>query len=192
VAFLRISRGASGSKALFMPASLALVVLVAVTGHYGGNLTHGSTYLVEYAPQFLRSLAGLEARRTVTSVSTADPFADVVGPMFAERCASCHNDDKQESSLNLMSYAAVMRGGESGRVVVGGDPDGSELLRRISLPSGDDAFMPAEGKTPLTPEQVDIIRWWISVGAPNGGTVGALDVPPAMRDTLTKELGVGF
>lgn len=192
MAVLRVSGKAASLKGAFMPASLVLVVLVAITGHYGGNLTHGSTYLVEYAPQFLRSLAGLEARRTVTSVSTADPFADVVGPMLTERCGSCHNEDKAEADLTLTSYAAVMRGGESGRVVIGGDLDGSELLRRITLPEGDDAFMPAEGKTPLTAEQVEIIRWWISVGAPNGGTVGALDVPPAVRDTLTRELGVSF
>lgn len=192
LAFLRSGRSAAARKGLFMPASLVLVVLVAVTGHYGGNLTHGSTYLVEYAPQFLRSLAGLEARRTVTSVSTADPFADVVGPLLVERCGSCHNEDKQEASLTLTSYAAVMRGGESGRVVLAGSPDESELLRRISLPSSDEAFMPAEGKTPLTPEQVEIVRWWISVGAPNGGAIGSLEVPPALRDTLSKELGVAF
>ena len=175
-----------------MPASAVLLLLVAVTGHYGGNLTHGSTYLVEYAPQFLRSLAGLEARRTITSVSTADPFADVVGPMLVERCAGCHNEDKQESSLVLTTYAGVIRGGEGGRVVVAGNTDLSELLRRISLPKDDEEAMPAEGKTPLTPEQVEIIRWWISVGAPNGGTIGTLEVPPEMRDTLSNELGVSF
>ena len=192
VALLRVGRFAASYKPLFMPASLVLLVLVAITGHYGGNLTHGSTYLVEYAPQFLRSLGGLEARRTITSVSSADPFADVVGPMLVERCASCHNEDKQESSLVLTTFAGVMRGGESGRVVVAGNTDLSELLRRISLPEDDDEFMPAEGKTRLTPEQVEIIRWWISVGAPNGGTVGALEVPDAMRTTLSSELGVGF
>jgi hypothetical protein len=52
--------------------------------------------------------------------------------------------------------------------------------------------MPAEGKTPLTAEQVEIIRWWIAAGAPNGGTVGALEVPAAMRETLSTELGVSF
>lgn len=192
VALLRMSGRAPSMRGVFMPASLVLVVLVSITGHYGGNLTHGSTYLVEYAPQFLRSLAGLEARRTVTSVSAADPFADVVGPMLEERCASCHNEDKAEASLTLTSFAAVMRGGESGRVVIGGNPDDSELLRRISLPPSDDAFMPAEGKTPLTAEQVEIIRWWVSVGAPNGGTVGTLEVPPEIRNALTSELGVGF
>jgi len=192
VAFLRVSSFASGYKPLFFPASLVLLVLVSITGHYGGNLTHGSTFLVEYAPQPIRSLAGLAPRRTITSVSAADPFADVVGPMFQERCAGCHNEDKSESDLVLTSYAGVMRGGESGRVVVAGNTDLSELLRRISLPHDDDEFMPAEGKTPLTDQQVEIIRWWIAAGAPNGGTIGALQVPDDMRETLSSELGVGF
>jgi uncharacterized membrane protein len=192
VAFLRVSSFAAGYKPLFFPASLVLLVLVSITGHYGGNLTHGSTFLVEYAPQPLRSLAGLAPRRTITSVSTADPFADVVGPMFMERCGGCHNEDKSESDLVLTSYAGVMRGGESGRVVVAGNTDLSELLRRISLPHDDDEFMPAEGKTPLTDQQVKIIRWWIAAGAPNGGTIGALQVPDDMRETLSSELGVGF
>jgi len=192
VALLRVGKFASSYKPLFFPASLVLLVLVSITGHYGGNLTHGSTYLVEYAPQPLRSLAGLAPRRTITSVSTADPFADVVGPMLVERCASCHNEDKKESDLVLTTYAGVMRGGESGRVVVAGNTELSELLRRITLPESDDEFMPAEGKTPLTARQVEIIRWWIEAGAPSGGTNGDLQVPDPMRSTLSEELGVSF
>src|SRR6185503_20199274 len=164
VALLRASSFATSYMPLFFPASIGLLVLVSITGHYGGNLTHGSTYLVEYAPQPLRSLAGLAPRRTVTSVSAADPYADVVGPIFVERCAGCHNEDKQESDLVLTTYAGIMRGGESGRVVVAGNTEFSELLRRISLPHDDDEFMPAEGKTPLTDRQVEIIRWWIQAG----------------------------
>ncbi len=192
VAFLRVSSFAENYKPLFFPASAVLLVLIAITGHYGGNLTHGSTYLVEYAPQPLRSLAGLAPRRVLTSVGEADPFADVVGPMLVERCAGCHNEDKQESSLILTTYAGVMRGGESGRVVVAGNTDLSELLRRVSLDSSDDEFMPAEGKTPLTARQVEIIRWWIAAGAPNGGKIADLDVPPEARTLLTEELGLRF
>jgi uncharacterized membrane protein len=192
VALLRVSSFASSYKPLFFPASLVLLVLVSITGHYGGNLTHGSTYLVEYAPQPLRSLAGLAPRRTITSVSTAEPFADVVGPMLTERCASCHNEDKQEADLVLTTYAGVMRGGESGRVVVAGNTQLSELLRRIELPHDDEEFMPADGKTPLTDQQVAIIRWWIEAGAPEGGTIGALEVPAETRTMLSNELGVSF
>lgn len=31
-------------------AAIVLIVAMTMTGHYGGNLTHGQTYLIEYAP----------------------------------------------------------------------------------------------------------------------------------------------
>jgi uncharacterized membrane protein len=192
VAFVRTSSFADNYKPVFFPASALLLVLVSITGHFGGNLTHGDTYLVEFAPQPIRSLAGLAPRRTLTTVSAADPFADVVGPMLQERCASCHNDDKQESDLNLTNHAAVMRGGENGKVIAPGDTEQSELLRRITRDPSDEEFMPAEGKTPLTARQVEIIRWWIGAGAPSGVTIGTLEVPAETRTLLTEELGVSF
>jgi hypothetical protein len=49
-----------------------------MTGHYGGNLTHGANFLVEFAPGPLRSLAGIESQRpAVTSVSAANPYPAV-------------------------------------------------------------------------------------------------------------------
>ena len=192
VALLRVSSHASSYKPLFFPASIVLVILISITGHYGGNLTHGSTYLIEYAPQWIRSLGGLAPKRTLTSVKEADPFADVVGPMLRDHCQGCHNEDKQENSLVLTTYAGVMRGGESGKVVVAGNTELSELFRRISLDPDDDEFMPAEGKPPLTARQVEIIRWWIAAGAKNGGKVADLDVPPEVQQALSAELGVTF
>jgi len=192
VALLRVGRFSAAYKPLFFPASVVLLVLISITGHYGGNLTHGSTYLVEYAPQPLRSLAGLPPKRTLTNVREADPFVDVVGPLLREHCQGCHNEDKKENSLVLTTYAGVMRGGESGKVVVAGNTELSELLRRISLEPSDEEFMPAEGKPPLTARQRDIIRWWIQAGAKNGGTVGDLDVPPEVQNALSAELGVSF
>ena len=31
-------------------AAVLLIVAMTMTGHYGGNLTHGQTYLIEYSP----------------------------------------------------------------------------------------------------------------------------------------------
>jgi hypothetical protein len=190
VALLRVSKAAESYQKLFFPAALLMLALAAITGHYGGNLTHGSTYLVEYAPQPLRSLAGLPPRRSVTSVAEADPFADVVGPMLEERCASCHNNDKQESGLDVTSYELLMRGAESGRVVVPGNPGLSELLRRITQDPSDEEFMPAEGKTPLSTEQVRIVEWWIGAGAPRGTTFSTLTLPPEIEALVAAELGL--
>jgi len=54
-------------------------------------------------------------------------------------------------------------------------------LRRITREPSDEEFMPAEGKTPLTARQVEIIRWWIGAGAPNGVTIA----PSAARLAAT-------
>ena len=190
VALLRVSSFAGNYKPVFFPAAALMLFLAAITGHYGGNLTHGSTFLVEYAPQPIRSLAGLQPRREITSLNEADPFEDVVGPMLNQRCESCHNADKQEAELDLTTYESVMRGGESGRVVVPGNTGQSELLRRITVDPSDEEFMPAEGKTPLTERQTDIIRWWIGAGAPRGTTIGQIQLTPEQRALLVDELGL--
>jgi hypothetical protein len=53
--------------------------------------------------------------------------------------------------------------------------------------------MPAEGKTPLTDDQVSILEWWIVSGAETNSTIGELDLTldAQTRDLLEAELGIG-
>lgn len=193
VAVLRTSRFAPNYAPVYLPAATLMVLLASITGHYGGNLTHGSTYLVEYAPQAIRSMAGLAPRREpVESFAAADPFLDLVAPMLEARCTSCHNDDKRQGELVLTSFDTLMRGGETGSVVAAGRPQVSELLHRISLPSDDEAFMPAEGKTPLTEAQVRIVEWWIVAGLPNETAMADVEVQPdsEVEALIRAELGL--
>jgi uncharacterized membrane protein len=193
VAALRVSNFADNYKPVFFPAAILMVFLASIAGHYGGNLTHGSTYLVEYAPQPIRALAGLAPRRApVESYAAADPYLDLVDPMFQSRCTSCHNEDKREGDLDLTSYEGLMEGGENGAVIVARRPDFSDLYSRITLPSDDSAFMPAEGKTPLTEAQVEIIEWWIAAGLPVEVTMGDVEVQPdaAVEALIRSELGL--
>lgn len=193
VAALRLSPFAANYAPVFFPASILFLLLASITGHYGGNLTHGSTYLVEYAPQPIRGLAGLAPRRPpVENLATADPFLDVVKPMLDRRCTDCHNPDQREAELDMTTYESLMEGGETGSVIVAGRPEFSELLNRITLPPDDESFMPAEGNTPLTDRQVEIIEWWISAGAPTGTVIGELDaeLPDDVRELMSAELGL--
>jgi uncharacterized membrane protein len=193
VALLRASPYAKNYMPVFFPASVLMVLLASITGHFGGNLTHGSSYLVEYAPQPIRSIMGLAPRRPpVESLGAADPFHDLVGPMFESRCSGCHNEDKQEAELVLTSYEGVIAGGETGDAVVAGRPQFSELYRRVTLEPDDEAFMPAEGKTPLTGAQVEIIRWWIEAGLPSDTTMDQVELrPDAEVEALIRvELGL--
>jgi uncharacterized membrane protein len=186
------SRGPARAGAVRLTAGIALLVLVSITGHYGGNLTHGTTFLGEYAPSFLRSLIGAAPRRPpVTSVAAADPYLDVVQPLLTQRCGTCHNDEKLNGGFSIESYDSTLVGGDTGRAVVPGNVEASELLYRVGLDPDDEAFMPAEGKTPLTAEQVEILRWWVGAGAPRATTVAALGVPADVEALLTAELGLG-
>lgn len=164
------------------------------TGHLGGHLTHGSTYLMEYAPNSVRSIAGLpskkEPRPTVTALDSADVYLDLISPMMDRKCVSCHNSGKKKGDLLLTSYANMMKGGENGEVVIPGNIEASELYTRITLPKGHDDFMPAEGKRPLTDQEVDIIEWWIASGAPPNGLVTELDSEKSITETINDYLGL--
>jgi uncharacterized membrane protein len=137
-------------------------VLVIATGHFGGNLTHGDTYPAQYTPQALQHLLEFQVSPPpVKDIASADPYLDIVRPVFEQRCFSCHNTGKQRGQLNLTSYDTVMKGGKDGAVIIPGNPKNSDMYRRISLPARDKGVMPAEEKMPLTDGQKAIIAWWI-------------------------------
>ena len=175
--------------------SVGVVLLLFLTGHFGGNLTHGDTYLAQYAPGPLRGLLGNEAadaaRPKPASVEVADIYLDVVSPSLQQRCATCHNENKRKGEFSVASYADLMKGGKEGAVIVAGKPDASDLIRRIRLDPGHEDYMPKDGKTPLTPEQGAAIAWWISVGAPQSGAVGTLQPTPEATVALHSVLGFG-
>ena len=166
------------------PAYIASFVLMlgslGYTGHLGGSLTHGSTYLTQYMPNGMRAIAGLppkvkKERRVVTNLDSAEIFADVVQPILEARCVSCHNTNKKKGGLLMTSFATLMEGGKNGEIIkVGADPTKSEIIHRVTLPEDDEDFMPPEGKKPLTEDQIAILEWWIEKGAPEKEVLGAL------------------
>jgi hypothetical protein len=168
---------------------VTLVALVTATGHFGGNLTHGDTYLVQYAPRALQQVLGLPASRPPEQdIAAADPYLDVVSPIFEQRCFSCHNNGKQRGQLNLTSYDAAMKGGKDGAVIVPGNPKASDLYRRINLPATDKDAMPAEEKTPLTEGQKAIIAWWIESGARSNVAIGNDPIPSYVQLAINVQL----
>jgi len=106
--------------------------------------------------------AGLEAMPKAMAKSF---YTQRVASLFAQHCTGCHGQDRQKAELRLDSYAFAMRGGRHGAVILPGNPKASALMTRISLPAGDDRAMPPEGKTPLSPDEVTVIRIWIAGGA---------------------------
>jgi len=142
---------------LFSALFIGLFFLITYTGHQGGNLTHGSEYLS------MNVLQGQE-RKKPASVEEALIFEDVVQPMLVARCGQCHSEGKLKGQLSIASLAALLKGGKSGAAVVAGKLPESELYHRITLEPSNEKYMPADGKTPLTKQEVHIIKWWIEKG----------------------------
>ncbi len=105
-------------------------------------------------------------------------FADDVQPIFLTNCVECHVKNAEGSAasgFNLGDYNSVMKGTKFGPVVVANSSDSSTLYLVVAHKTNPEIHMPphhkeawAEGRgTPLSEDQIDIIRTWIDQGAPN-------------------------
>ena len=145
-------------------ATLLTVTLLTLiwTSHQGGSITHGDDYLTRYMPSHLRALF---PSSSIENVSPDSFYASHVRPVLQAKCVVCHGSGTEKGGLRLDSYNNLMRGGKDGSVVVPGKPEASLLLARVTLSPGDSHFMPAEGRTPLTSDELSWIRAWIHSGA---------------------------
>jgi len=146
---------------LYFTLLTAVLISLAWTAHHGGSLTHGSDYLTRYMPLTLK-------RFVAPSAVSSHPnsfFARHVYTVLDTKCVTCHGTNKEQGGLRLDSYESLMAGGKDGIVIAPRNPDGSLLLKKVTLPPNDPHFMPAEGRPPLTPDEIVRIRAWVLQGA---------------------------
>jgi hypothetical protein len=101
-----------------------------------------------------------------------------VAPLLEDHCVGCHGARRQKAKLRLDSFATLMRGGKHGAVVRSGDLKGSELITRIGLPAAAEKVMPPNSKTPLTADEITVIKLWVAAGASGVQPVGAIRGAP--------------
>lgn len=94
-------------------------------------------------------------------------FEKRVRPVLVERCYECHGEKKQKGGLRLDSAAAVRAGGDSGAVLVPGQPEKSLLIKVISW-SDPDLQMPPKNKLPDA--EIAALTEWVKMGAPDPRT----------------------
>lgn len=173
----------------YLAIMILMMISLAIAGHFGGSLTHGSNYLTEYMPNGLRNIAGIPPKKSrgyqkITNLNEAKIFDDIVYPILDTRCISCHNGSKSKGDLMLHTPEALLAGGEGGAVFVAGSPEQSELIKRIHLPITDEDHMPPDGKTQLTDEQTELLIWWIREGASFDKTVAEVTVDDEVQAIL--------
>ncbi len=90
-------------------------------------------------------------------------FENKVRPLLAQQCNACHNEKNTKGGLRLDTAAGFFKGGDTGPLVVPGDPEKSLLLQAVNY-TQDHLKMPPQGK--LKPQQIADLTQWVKMGAP--------------------------
>jgi uncharacterized membrane protein/mono/diheme cytochrome c family protein len=158
---------------LYRYSTIACAILVGLTGHLGGTLTHGDGYLTE----LLFQKNGDDDLASAASSATAAPvmpiaafptdgkidFAKHVQPIFANSCYECHSVAKKRGGLRMDSKKMFLEGGNGGKEIVPGKSAESLLLKRVRG-EGNQKRMPID-HPPLPEEQIKILAAWVDQGA---------------------------
>lgn len=92
-------------------------------------------------------------------------FEKHIRPLLANKCFECHSEaaGEQQGGLLLDRKTAWIKGGDTGKAVVPGDPDESLLIQAVRY-EDDNLQMPPEQK--LTETEIRLLEQWVSLGAP--------------------------
>ena len=100
------------------------------------------------------------------NVSAQSQLAQDTYAIFEGSCLICHGADGAYRETLLMEHSELIGGG----TVVPGNPNASELYKRLLGPTESGAQMPF-GQPPLPPQSIEAIRRWIVAGAPDWATI---------------------
>jgi hypothetical protein len=105
---------------------------------------------------------------TVAGVALAQDKVDFqtqIQPIFVEHCIKCHGEKQASGKMRLHTAANLKEKWDADKeLIVGGQPEKSELYQRITLPADDKKRMPRMAD-PLPKEKIELIAAWIKQGA---------------------------
>lgn len=107
-------------------------------------------------------------------------FESDIQALLNKKCVHCHGPDTRKAELSLANAEGLQKGGESGPIIVPGEPAKSLLFRKIE--SGE---MPPEDKDRLSDSEILLIENWIRTGAKfASGDREKLSRPPNQHDII--------
>ncbi|MBL9115437.1 MAG: PSD1 domain-containing protein [Verrucomicrobiaceae bacterium] len=102
------------------------------------------------------------------SSAFAVDFNREVRPVLAQYCFACHgmDDHGRKGKLRLDQQQAAYGAGKSGEIaIVPGQPDASEVIKRIFSSDEDEVMPPPHTKKVMSDQEKAILRAWIAEGA---------------------------
>lgn len=144
--------------------SYLLLLLIIITGHLGGTLTHGVGYLTIGVSKEEGGLIKND-NPFITNVQEALVYKDIIQPILKDKCYGCHSAIKQKGKLRLDEKEWILKGGEDGIIIHAGEAMTSTIYKNILLDPVDEQHMPPKGKPQITDQERILLEWWINTGA---------------------------
>ncbi|MDR7131737.1 putative membrane protein [Algoriphagus sp. 4150] len=173
--------------------SAGLLFFLTVTGHLGGNITHGDDYFTEVLPPGLQAFLGGNTGNGEPLELPADNWEEVefyagaIKPILDRNCKSCHNPKKLKGELDLSSFKGIQKGGEDGMILKAENAEESPLLIRMLLPEDHEDHMPPRDKRQPRKEEIELIKAWIESGASEKVKLGESAINESLIEPFFKK-----
>ncbi len=132
------------------------IVLLTITGHYGGSMTHGEGFL---------DLPKAKNEIIFNEKDSLNLYTEVVRTILDNKCVKCHSQSKTKGGLLLVSEQDILKGGKSGNILVANNALESHMFNYLTLPLEDELHMPPKGNSQLKEYEIELIKYWIDSGA---------------------------
>ena len=160
----------------YLPLFGFTLLIIGITGHYGGSMTHGEDFLFKDASI---------KKVIIEDVEKAKVYADIIQPIFDNKCVSCHNPSKIKGGLLMDNRQNLLAGGDSGSILDSVSKDkASPLITRLHLPLKDEDHMPPKGKVQPTSDELLLLEWWLEHQNCFDCIAGTLDKSDKIKNIL--------
>lgn len=153
--------------------SFGAMVMIIITGHLGGDITHGQDFIFEPVNPAKQAAPVL--------FEDAYVYANMVQPILEAKCISCHNAQKAKGELIMETKDLLLKGGKDGKLWDTTAADFGLLMQRIHLPLESRKHMPPQGKPQLTDDEIAILYYWVKSGASFTTKVDSLPQKDSLR-----------
>lgn len=176
------------------------VGVMGFASHDGASITHGESYLTDYAPDPIRKILGLKPKAAKKGGSEDAPaskpgeqlvYADIVSPILERRCVSCHKEGKAKGKFQMDSYERLVQGGKEGDGLEPGNAAESNIVIRMELRPEDEDHMPPEGKPDIEDSELSVVKWWIDNGADPKKSLAEFVLPAPIQEAISKLIPAG-
>jgi len=155
-------------------------ILILLTGHAGGSLTHGSDFL---SPPPISRWFDKKGTKEIILTEKSGVY-DAVALVMKQKCYSCHGPNRQKGGLRLDQPDYILAGGEGGSILSGEHINTNVLLQRITLPLDDEKHMPPKEKSQLTESEVLLLTWWIEHDHPFDLSIANASWPASLKSAF--------